>query len=81
MNEHARVGSRQASLIGDEFADQFAILGDAPHCIERIRELVDLGLDRLVIVGASIGADRSEAAMCEERFVKDVMPAVRAFGN
>jgi 5,10-methylenetetrahydromethanopterin reductase len=81
MNQHARVGSQQASLIGDDFADQFAILGDADHCITRLRELIDLGLDRLVIVGASIGADRAEAARCEERFLKEVMPAVRSFAG
>lgn len=77
MNNHARVGSQQASLIGNEFADRFAILGDASHCITRLKELVALGLDRFVIVGASMGADRAEAAAAEERFVQEVMPAFR----
>lgn len=77
MNRHAQTGSQQAQIIGNEFADAFAILGTPDHCIGRIRELIGLGLDRLVIVGASIGADRTEASRCEERFVREVMPAVR----
>ena len=77
MNHHARVGSRQAATIGGEFASRFAILGPAEHCLARLRQLVALGLDRLVIVGASIGADRREAQVAEERFVEQVMPRLR----
>ncbi|MCC7366419.1 MAG: LLM class flavin-dependent oxidoreductase [Dehalococcoidia bacterium] len=77
MNHHAQAGSQQAATIGLDFAERFAILGPVDHCIARLRELVALGLDRLVIVGPSIGADRAEAAAAEERFVEQVMPALR----
>ncbi len=77
MTKHSRTGSAQAAAIPQSFADEFAILGPAEHCIARLRSLVALGLERLVIVGPSMGADRGEAARAEQRFVDEVMPAFR----
>jgi 5,10-methylenetetrahydromethanopterin reductase len=78
MNRHARTGSQQAALLDADFADRFAVLGPPAHCIARLRELIALGLERLMIVGASVGADREQARACEARFVRDVLPALRA---
>lgn len=76
MRRHARVGSPQAALIDADFAERFAILGPAEQCIARLRDLLALGLDRLVISGASLGADRAEAAAAERRFAEEVLPAL-----
>jgi len=78
MNNHSRAGSAQAAVIPQDFADQFAILGSPAHCVARLRELVALGMDRLVVVGPSMGADRAEAMKAEQRFLQEVMPALRA---
>jgi len=77
MTRHARTGSPQAALLDDGFADRFAVLGPPAHCIARLRELLALGLERLIIVGVSIGADREQARACEARFVREVLPALR----
>ena len=77
MRRHARIGSPQAALIDQQFAERFAIFGPPEYCIARLRMLIDLGLDRLVVGGASLGADRAEAAAAEERFITEVLPAVR----
>jgi 5,10-methylenetetrahydromethanopterin reductase len=77
MTKHSRAGSAQASVIPQEFADQFAILGPAAHCIERLREVIALGISRLVIVGPSMGADREAGERAERAFIEDVMPALR----
>ena len=78
MNRHARTGSRQAAILDGDFADRFAVLGPPAHCISRLRDLLALGLERLLIVGASVGADRAQARACEARFVKEVLPELRA---
>jgi 5,10-methylenetetrahydromethanopterin reductase len=78
MNRHARTGSRQAAILDGDFADRFAVLGPPAHCIARLRDLLALGLERLLIVGASLGADRAQAQACEARFVKEVLPELRA---
>jgi 5,10-methylenetetrahydromethanopterin reductase len=77
MTKHSCAGSAQASVIPQEFADQFAILGSASHCIERLREVIALGISRLVIVGPSMGADRDAGQRAERAFLEDVMPALR----
>jgi len=77
MNRHARTGSQQAALLDAGFAARFAVFGPPAHAIARLRELLALGLERLMIVGASIGADRAQARACEARFVREVLPALK----
>ena len=77
MTRHSRAGSAQAAVIPQSFAEKFAVLGPANACVERLRELIALGLDRLVIVGPSMGADPIETAKAERAFAEDVMPALR----
>ena len=62
MRAHTQAGSPQAERLTAEFAEGFAVLGPAERCIERLQELAALGLDHLVIVGPSLGADPTEAA-------------------
>src|SRR5690606_6462371 len=40
------------------FVDRFAVVGDPDHCTERLRALAALGVERLVVTGATLGADR-----------------------
>ena len=78
MRAHTQAGSPQAERLTSEFAEGFAVLGPADRCIERLQHLVALGLDHLVIVGPSLGADPTEARAAHTRFVTDVLPAVQA---
>lgn len=78
MTKHSYAGSPQASTLTDEFANEFGIFGPPAYCIERISELIGLGLDRFNVVGASAGADRREADRAEQRWCEEVMPALRA---
>ena len=78
MNRHARAGSQQAALLDAGFAERFGVFGPPARCAARLRELLALGLERLMIVGPSVGADRAQALACETRFVAEVLPALRA---
>ncbi len=77
MTRHSRTGSAQAAVLTPEFADQFGIFGPAAYCVERMKELIALGLDRLVVVRTSAGADPQEAQRAEQRFEEEVLPALR----
>ena len=66
-----------AQVLPDEFVDRFAVVGDVDHCIGRLRELVELGLDRFVITGPSFGAERTAAATHRQLLVDELLPAVR----
>jgi 5,10-methylenetetrahydromethanopterin reductase len=77
MTRHTRTGAAQTGALTDPFIDTFGIAGDAGYCIKRLGALIDLGLDRLIVVGPSIGADREAAAAARARFERDVLPALR----
>jgi 5,10-methylenetetrahydromethanopterin reductase len=80
MNEHSRAGSAQAATIPVEFATRFAIMGGAAECVERLSEVVLMGVTRLVIVRPTAGADAGLAQEAEQAFVHDVMPVLREQG-
>lgn len=76
MTAHTRAKTPQAAALTPSFADRFAVLGPSAHCVDRLRELVEFGLDHLAIIGPSMGADRDEAAAAQRRFVAEVLPAL-----
>lgn len=75
MNRHSQAGSPQAALLTEQFAREFGILGPAAYCTDRIHELIDLGLTRFVVSGPAGGS--GEAAEAEQRFLQDVLPALK----
>jgi 5,10-methylenetetrahydromethanopterin reductase len=77
LRRHTRGASPQASRLTDDFIDRFGVVGPPDHCAARLRELVDLGVDRLVVVGPSVDADRDQARVAHRAFVTDVLPALR----
>lgn len=77
MTHHTRAGASQTAALTPEFASRFAVLGPAEECAARLRALLDLGLDHLVVIGPSIGADRDESTSANRRFAADVLPALR----
>jgi 5,10-methylenetetrahydromethanopterin reductase len=77
MRSHTRGDSAQAEVLSDEFVDSYAIVGPPDHCIERLRALATLGLDKLVVVGATIGAGREAAAAADEMITAHVLGEIR----
>ena len=77
MAGHFRHGSPQSAALTDEFVDRFGVAGSPERCVARLRGLLELGLERLVVVGPALGADRQETARAAACFVDDVMPGLR----
>jgi 5,10-methylenetetrahydromethanopterin reductase len=77
MHQHTRAGSPQSAHLTAEFVDRFGIVGPPDHCVRRLTELVALGVDRLIVVGPSVDADRDAARTAMRTFADEVMPAVR----
>jgi 5,10-methylenetetrahydromethanopterin reductase len=61
MRAHTRADSAQAAVLDDDFVDRYAVAGPPEHCIVRLRELVALGLDKVVVSGPTAGTDRNAA--------------------
>jgi 5,10-methylenetetrahydromethanopterin reductase len=76
-NQHLVNSAAHAQVLPDEFVDRFAVVGDTDTCVKRLRELVDGGLDRLVITGPSFGANRDDARMHTQLMTEELLPALR----
>jgi 5,10-methylenetetrahydromethanopterin reductase len=76
MKAHTRGDSRQATTLTDDFIDRFAIVGPPERCIERLRALQALGLDKVAISGATRGAAEADAAVGRKLIVEEVIPGV-----
>ena len=75
---HAQTASAQTTAVPDDFVDRFAVVGPPARCVERLRHLAALGIERLVVVGASKDADPSAALRARKLFAAEVLPALRA---
>lgn len=81
MTHHTEAGSAQTSRLTSEFIDRFGVVGPPAVCVARFRELADLGVDRFVVSGPTMGADRAQAQAAASRFVGEVIPALRETGR
>ena len=78
MTRHTQSGSAQAELLTTDFADRFGIAGPPAYCVERLQALIDLGVDKFVIVGPSLGSDPAAARTAVATLTAEVLPALRA---
>ncbi len=77
MKRHARDDGSQTTVITDDFLDRFAVMGSKDHCVERLGQLVELGIDKFSVSGASFSSRDPEAADAAARFIEEVAPQVR----
>lgn len=76
LARHGRTDARHVRYLGDDFIDRFAVVGPPDRCVERLKELIDLGLDRLIVVEGrdpSAGKEQLTAHRC---LVDGVLPAL-----
>jgi 5,10-methylenetetrahydromethanopterin reductase len=78
MKQHTRADSRQAGTLTDDFVDRFAIVGSPERCIERLRALADLGLDKVAVSGGTRGASAEDAEISRDLVARHVLPAMAA---
>jgi len=78
MKHHTRAGSPQTLSLTPEFIDEVAIVGRPAQCVDRLRALRALGVERFIVIGPSAGADRDESIRAERLLTAEVLPAFRA---
>ncbi|MEM9034556.1 MAG: LLM class flavin-dependent oxidoreductase [Actinomycetota bacterium] len=77
MSGHASASAGHASAMPDEFVDRFAVAGPVEHCISRLSELVEAGVERLVLVTGSRDAERGTVGASMRRLASEVLPKLR----
>ena len=72
-NQHGQSGAVQAQLLSDDFLTRFALCGTPAMILDRVLELRELGLDRLVIVPASRDIDDATTEASVAAFARGVL--------
>jgi 5,10-methylenetetrahydromethanopterin reductase len=76
-NEHLSNRATHNAALDPEFIDRFAVVGPPEHCVDRLAELVDLGIERFVVVGPGPDADREHFVTAMQMVPSEVLPALR----
>ena len=58
-----------------EFVDRYAIVGPPEECIRRIQQVIDLGIERLVLFGPTVDAVNGDNKLAADLMVREVLPA------
>ena len=74
---HGLTHAAHTAVLDDPFVARFAVVGSAERCLTRLRQLIALGLDRIVMVPGSRDSDPARLARSNERFAREVLPALR----
>ena len=74
---HARISASHQSVVDDDFIERFAVAGPSSYCVDRLGQLLELGLDRLVFITFSPDADPIEVADGTARLAAEVIPQLR----
>jgi 5,10-methylenetetrahydromethanopterin reductase len=74
---HGSSHAPHADALDDSFIARFAVVGPPARCITRLRQLAELGLDRIVFVPGSRDADPEVLTSTNELFARDVLPVLR----
>lgn len=78
MNKHTHGDSAQAQTLTPEFIDAYAIVGPPEHCIERLKPLAALGLDKVSVSG-NLHMSKTEAGReAQALMAAEVLPAAQS---
>lgn len=75
MKNHTRTGA-QTAVLDDGFIDSFGVVGSPERCIDRIREIVGLGITRLNVACASTANELGRESY--RLIIEEVLPRLRA---
>jgi 5,10-methylenetetrahydromethanopterin reductase len=77
MDSHFTHGSPQSAHLTAEVIDAFGVAGPSTYCVDRLRELIGLGLTKLFFMGGGFGLGRDEQQAAHRLLVDEVLPALR----
>jgi 5,10-methylenetetrahydromethanopterin reductase len=77
LAHHGQREGRHVAHLDDSFVDRFGVAGSPRHCANRLCELIDLGLDHVVMVEGRDAADSQATALAHQLVSREVLPAVR----
>ncbi len=73
-----RVKQREVAGLSEDFLERHAVAGTSAYVIDRLRQIVALGLDHVIVVGYAGNVDPDALIDGSRRFGAEVLPALRA---
>ena len=70
-------GLPRSESLDDAFVDRFAIAGTSEYCRSRLADIGGLGVDGIIVIGASRTAEPAAVRESDELFDAEVLPALR----
>jgi 5,10-methylenetetrahydromethanopterin reductase len=77
QGRHGLASAASAGVLDDAFLDRFAVIGPGQRCADRLRELIALGLDRIVVVPGSRDSDPALLDATNAALAREVLPGLR----
>jgi 5,10-methylenetetrahydromethanopterin reductase len=77
MNQHGDFGD-QIGALTDEFIDAYAIIGSPAQCLDRIHELVEIGVDSFMLGAPPADDTTKDMRESYDLLVGEVLPRARA---
>lgn len=74
MKNHGANISKQTQALDPDFIEKFGLVGDPQRCVERLLEISELGIDKLILWTADSNGRPGESYTCA---VEDVLPKIR----
>ena len=75
---HGEAGAAFAQRLDDDFIDRFAIAGPADEVRDRLAAIRACGIERLIVVPASLDSDAEAVRQSLQHFARDVLPELAA---
>jgi 5,10-methylenetetrahydromethanopterin reductase len=76
VERHGEAAAAQARVLDDQFIDAFAVVGPPREVTRRLEEIVDIGVERLIVVAGSLDSDQRRVWRSNERLTEEVLPAL-----
>ena len=76
MRSHGSGAAKQSQAVDADFIDTFALVGEPARCVDRLAEIIELGLDRVNLWTAV--STEGEAAESYRLAAERVLPLVKA---
>jgi len=76
-SRHGRADADHVARLEADFIDRFAVTGPPDECVERLAGLVELGIDRFLIVGPNPLGSPDDYAESHRLLTEVVMPDLR----
>lgn len=75
---HGLEHAEQSEDLDADFLQRFCVVGPPDACIERLRDLLAVGLDHLILVGAGRDVDPGVRLRSDRLLATEVLPALRS---